>query len=728
MNILSLLSRTDKHFLGGGNRVVWTPTFPIWLDRPGFWDKASYFNFDFEPVFAVTVLDEKGRELKPKFLKREWNPARLRQIYNLPQKLQMIEEKAVLPEDSLVSALYFKNKGHEKQTLHIILWTAQESNPYKGRLFIDNVDVIDNKITFTKFIRPKDLPMHSIHTAMGLSKEMDSFAIQFSERTANHPHWVLTPFYEKFREGRLPNEINLSGINQSGLIYMALHKKVTVKPRGNTSLFATAALAETDEEAFGHLEQTLKSKHPIARSEKNWQSFFESVPAFESSDAFLTRYYWYRWYGLRLLMIYGGEQNYPYPAVCEGPTYFRVPISYSAPCHMLETRWLQQPDVAQGSLLNFVHHQNDDGSFPGHIYPEGKQTSGFYHANWGWATLEANKIHPDRQFLERTYHALARYADYFDRERDMEDSGLYDVVDQFETGQEYMSRYLAVDPKADTYDWVNSIRLKGVDVTVYIYQLKKALAKMASDLDLETEAADWRAGAEKIREAVRTVMWDSREEMFFDVDPRAMKPTGVKAAVCFYPYMTDIVDEGHLQGLKKHLLDPNEFRTPWPVPSTSADDPLFNPEAEWKGKRHNCPWNGRVWPMTNSHIAEVLAQTALRFKDKELEAAAVEFIQKFIRLMFFDQDVNRPNCFEHYNPFNGKPSVYRGVDDYQHSWVVDLIIKYVAGVQVDDSGNVSLVPLDFGLRAFSLKNLHIAGKVYEISGKSGKVKMKLANR
>ncbi len=726
MDVLSLFSRQDKHFLGGGNRVVWTPPFPIWLDRPGFWDKASYFNFDFEPVFAITILDGKGRELKPKFLNRKWNPARLKQAYYLPSKLRLIEEKTVLPEDSLVSQLTIENAGESPQILHLILWTAQESNPYEGKLFVDNADIIENTIRFTKFIRLRDLPLHSIHAGMGLSVQPDSFAIQFSERTANQPEWKLTPFLEKFQNGVLPNEIQLSGMNQSGLIYMALHRKILVNSRGKVTLFFAATLTETDEETAAHLQKTLKNKNPIERSRENWRQFFESVPYFESSDSYLTRYYWYRWYGLRLFMLQGGDENYPFPAVCEGPAYFRVPITYSAQCHMLETRWLPKPDAAQGSLLNFVHHQNDDGSFTGHIYPNGKQTSGFYHANWGWTTWEVNKIHPDHQFLERAYLALSRYADYFDRKRDREDSGLYDVLDPFETGQEYMSRYLAVDPKADTYDWINSIRLKGVDATVYIYQLKKYLSQMAGELGLSDEAMDWQAGAEKIKEAVRTLMWDPKEELFFDVDPKTMKPTRVKAAVCFYPYMTDIVDESHLPGLKKHLLNPDEFWTPWPVPSTSADDPLFNAEGEWKGKRHNCPWNGRVWPMTNSHVAEVLAQTALRFGDKELEAAAVEFIQKFIRLLFFDRDVNRPNCFEHYNPFIGTPSIYRGVDDYQHSWIVDLIIKYVVGVQVDDSRQVFLNPLNFGLRSFSVKNLHIAGKVYEISGKSGKVKIKIA--
>jgi hypothetical protein len=192
-------------------------------------------------------------------------------------------------------------------------------------------------------------------------------------------------------------------------------------------------------------------------------------------------------------------------------------------------------------------------------------------------------------------------------------------------------------------------------------------------------------------------MWDPDEEMFFDVDPSTGQRTKVKAAVCFYPYFTDIVDEKHLAGLKRHLLNPREFWTNFPVPSSSVDDEFFSAEPEWKGKRMNCPWNGRVWPMTNSHIAEALAQSAIRFKDRKLRKIAAEFISRFVRMMFFDGDPARPNCFEHYNPFTGQPSTYRGIDDYQHSWVNDLIIKYVCGIRPEET-RVIIDPFPFGLK------------------------------
>jgi len=720
MDILNFLSRTDKHYLGGGNRVVWTPPFPVWLNRPGFWDKVNFYNYDIDPAYTITLLNENGIEIPLKFMERDWNPARLKQVYSTEHGLSVIEEKAVLPEDSIVSIFTIQNKTKDPVDLHYFAWTTQHSIPSKGKEFIDNLDLINDKIIFTKFLQIRKLPLYSIHCAFGISEVLDSYDVNFSQETEIQPHWDLTPFYDHFNGSKLNNEIKISGINQDGLIYMALHKKISIPPKGENKITSVMSFARNDDDSAEQLAFTLSYEDPIKISEKNWTFYFKNLPQFSCSDPFITKYYWYRWYGLRLFTIQGGgEPNYPHSCVCEGVSYFRVHVTYSAQCHMLETRWMNNPEIAQGSLLNFINLQNEDGSFTGHIYPNGIQISGFYHANWGKAVIAIDEIHPNRKFLEKAYRGLSRYVNFFDHERDKEDSGLYDVVDQFETGQEFMSRYQAVDENADRYNWINNIRLKGVDATVYIYQLKQTLAQIAQKLNKHPEANEMLAQAEKIKQSILDIMWDPDLEMFFDVNPLNMKRTNIKAAVCFYPYFTDIVNETYLPGLKRHLLNSDEFWTPWPIPATSADDSLFSPDAEWKEKRHNCPWNGRVWPMTNSHIAEVLALCALRFNDEELKTAAVEFIKKYIQMMFFEnengeKDVNRPNCFEHYHPYNGKACLYRGVDDYQHSWVVDLIIKYVVGVKIENEGDVVLNPLDFGLNSLEMTNLQIKGKKYSI--------------
>src|SRR5690606_16295198 len=148
---------------------------------------------------------------------------------------------------------------------------------------------------------------------------------------------------------------------------------------------------------------------------------------------------------------------------------------------------------------------------------------------------------------------------------------------------------------------------------------------------------------------------------------------------------TDLLDETHVERLLAMLTDPGEFWTPWPLPSSAVSDPLFNAEAEWKGKRHVCPWNGRVWPMTSSHVIDGLIRQWRRrprgtptvpggrggseSPRYRCGAVAAEMLTKFVHMMFHDRDLARPNCFEHYNPFTGHACEYRGIDDYQHSWV-----------------------------------------------------------
>jgi glycogen debranching enzyme len=271
-----------------------------------------------------------------------------------------------------------------------------------------------------------------------------------------------------------------------------------------------------------------------------------------------------------------------------------------------------------------------------------------------------------------------------------------------------MHRYTAVDPNADRDNWGEVFRLKGVDVTVYLYELKRALAAMARRIGKDDDAGLWDMEADRTRDAVRTKMWDPGQEMFFDIDPKTGVRTGVKAATCFYPYFTDIVTKEHLAGLRRHLLSPKEFWTPWPVPSTSVDDPTFSAEPVWKGKRMNCPWNGRVWPMTNSHIMEALASSARRFNDPRLEEAASEFLSKFVRMLFFDQDPMRPNCFEHYHPYTGQPSAYRGVDDYMHSWVNDLIIQHLMGIHMEE-GLITIRPLRCGVAKAEINGIRVQG-------------------
>jgi hypothetical protein len=584
---------------------------------------------------------------------------------------------------------------------------------------VTDVQSIRGRIAFTKHIWKPDRPEAEISSVLGIEGIPASFSINLSEGSMARPDWQLTPFHEKFKRGRLPNETKLSGVTNDGVIHAALHVPMTIQPGKKQRMTLAMALGSSYEDASQNIGIALKSGPVEQLSTALWQEYFSKVPYFECSDEYLTRYYWYRWYGLRLNTIQASEGNYSHPFVCEGIDYFRAPISYSAPCHMLENAWMHTPELAQGSLMTFLDNQREDGGFRGYIDPHFYRQEMFYHGNWGDSIAQLHCCHPSVEFLNATYNGLKKYAQYFDRERDEEVSGMYDIDNHYETGQEYMHRYTIVSPNADQDNWGEVFRLKGVDVTIYVYQLKRALAGIAATLGKSDDAELWKIEAEKTKKSVLQNMWDPDHEMFYDVDPATGQRTCAKAATCFYPYFTDIVSEIHLAGLKRHLLNQREFWTPYPIPSTSADDETFSAEAEWKGKRMNCPWNGRVWPMTNSHIAEALAQTALRFDDRELKKKAAAFITGFVRMMFFDGDATKPNCFEHYNPMTGQPGVYRGIDDYQHSWVNDLIIKYLCGIQTRDD-EIRIEPLPFGLSHILIDDVIVRGKRIRVEIDNGR--------
>ncbi|MEW5918529.1 MAG: trehalase family glycosidase, partial [Gemmatimonadota bacterium] len=537
------------------------------------------------------------------------------------------------------------------------------------------------------------------------------------ERTAVQPHWRFAPFAEQWRQEALPSQVRPFGIDPNGLVYAAVHRALA---RGVTDMNVTFALRLTpdDESLRGATRPRPYTPRTTAAvtagaatlggaSRRRRQVMFDLVPRFTCSDPYIERYYWYRWYGLWLNAIAPGTGMYRFPTTCEGIGFFHQPIAYSAPCHVRELRWVNDPELARGVLRTMFAQQRPDGSLNGRIYVNHLSQTDFYHADWGAAHQALANVVPNEPFDREMYPSLARYAEWLLTTRDAKESGMIDILDQYETGQEFMSRYLAVDPNADRYGWENRIRMKGIDATVYAYNLLRTLERIAARIGEPDESDKWRHRAARTASAVRERMWDSELLIFTDVDSKTGERTRTSAAVGFYPFYTDLALESHLGALRRTLLDPSLYWTTYPIPASPLSDPLFSPNAEWKGKRHACPWNGRVWPMTNSHVIEALGRWATPGQPL-LRQAAAHMLRRFVHMMFFNGDVERPNCFEHYNPFSGAPSAYRGIDDYMHSWVADLIIQYVCGLRPDETG-LTVDPLPLDLDMAELTGANVAG-------------------
>jgi hypothetical protein len=726
MDPIELLARDDKWFLGSGDGIIFAPPFPVWLDAPGFWDDATIYQYQVGPLFTVTWLDQDGRDLPLRIRSRRWTPAEVTVDYDLPDGMTAREVRSVQPRGIFASE--WTVRAPRAVSLHAVAWTVQDTR---------QLDLAatrwDGALGFARHLTDRrDVPL-AVRLELTALGEVTSWSASLSERSALQPHWRFAPFAEQWMGDRLPSRVRLDGVTPDGFLYAGVHTAMPRGAREATAAFAMRVVPADDTLRGGRAATPLgvaavpgpgmdtpasvpaigaarpAPSQPLARaSRRRWREFFSSVPSFTCSDPYLEHYYWYRWYGLYLNSIRGGVGNYRWPTVCEGIGFFHMPITYSAQCHVRELRWLRDPDHAQGVLRTMFDHQKPNGSLHGRVYVNHLQGTDFYHANWGDAFEALDTLRPDDAFARELYPALGRHAEWLVSTRDRDATGMFDVVDQYETGQEYMSRYQAVDPQADAYGWENRIRLKGIDVTVYAYCLFRALERLAPIVGAKGEERHWAGYAARTARAVRERMWNAARGMFSDVDPRSMRRTEVAAAVCFYPYFTDLATEEHVEGLERNLLNPKRFWTQYPVPSSALDDPLFSATAEWKGKRHVCPWNGRVWPMTNSHLIEALGRWATRDRPA-LRSAAAHLLQRFVHMMFHDGELSRANCYEHYNPFTGAASVYRGIDDYQHSWVADLIIRYCAGLQVTRE-QIIVDPLPLDVETFELRGVRVDGR------------------
>ncbi len=707
---LALLERNDKWSLGGGGASVYAPAFPRWLDTPGFWDETYFADIRLDRLYCLLALDDKARPLTLRRALRRWTPDRLLHIYTVEGQpaLRVQEERVITPNDTLACRLTLTNAGLAPVRLHLMLWSLPPAS------HAADVQQDRDALSFAHTVQDNN---SSVFVALGGSRLPDSWTVNRADVADTSPLWQTSLFGEKFQNLTLPREMQdkrqeNADTGANDLLHLALHYVIEAEPGGTDALTVGASLALDRDTALAQLRDDM-TRDVIQDSRDGWERYFASVPSWECDDPYLENAYWYRWYGLRLMTVNAVTRSLPHKCVFEGPGDLRAQSASAAQCHIRETGWMRDKSLAYGSLLNFLDNQTrhdedaNDGALPGHLFTEGQSQADSVVA-WGSAALQLFHLTGDVAFVERTYPELARYAEYCDRRWDREASGMYDSGESGLGEHKVANRFLPVDA-----DDRSLLQQKGVASTCAVYELQSALAQFAHVLN-NGDVDWWQDKADATWAAARALMWDAQAASFKDVDAPSQTHSPRKTVEGLYPFASEIAASRHLDALR-HLQDPRVFGTPYPVPFVSLDDPDFDAQGFVMGRRSNETRNGRVLPGVNSRVVDALAHAA-RTLDPALRPLAANLLERMIRMMFHDGDAKRPNSYEHYNPLTGMPCLWRGIDDHQHSCIVDLIIRHVAGVQPAPGANGALVidPLPFGLRRFRLEGVPIRGYLVDV--------------
>lgn len=454
-----------------------------------------------------------------------------------------------------------------------------------------------------------------------------------------------------------------------------------------------------------------------------YQRFYKYIPEFICNDKALNTVWAYRWYILHNTYVKPDYGNYKHGLMYEGRSHkmgkdpfhptgweFTKLIPLSTPFHITDMRWNGNPDYVKEMVLSLLDSMDEEGE----LHVMFADSTGNSYANFNiWAIYQYYLIHPDNNFLRMILPRLKKYADCLvDKYADGNDMLQIVKVHQL-TGKEYQPSfwYFHQFPKdclnKDTYTY-----LKRVDSSVYLYLNLAGLSRLCKGVN-DQEAVKYLNLAEKLKNQINDKMWDEESAFYYDLHFETEEKAFVKNIVGFYPWWADIAPQNRNKGFETLFSD--EFETGYMFPSVSRKCPAYAPNGSWMGNffkgRDGCVWNGPSWPYTNGIIIDALGKYSLKnnhYYDKQF----AEKLHRYALQHFRNGNPEEPYLVEHYNPETGEP--LSDEVDYNHSFFLDLIMKYVVGLQVFED-KVVLDPLDVGLDTFSCNNIIIRGHKLDIS-------------
>ena len=311
---------------------------------------------------------------------------------------------------------------------------------------------------------------------------------------------------------------------------------------------------------------------------------------------------------------------------------------------------LRNPEAALNNCLLFMRHQREDGRLPGSIqYTGGKIEPQFDKYQGFCFPFPALNLYwlfgRDPDYLERLKETLIRFDSCLWRTRHITGDGLLSSFCVYDTGEDLAVRYgdapcrWEEDTPPQGY---RVVPMASMDVTSWSIASRQALAEICR-IQGDPAAEAWQAKAQETAGSLRKGLWDNRRGALFDRDCKgnAVDVLCHNTLRCMYwgSVSRDMAD----RFVKEHLLNPEEFWTPFPLPSVAADDPAFRnaPENNWSGQPEGLTFQRAILALERYGYDRIV--TALGNKlINAVDSGGLRFTQQF-------------------DPFTGKPSLVHAV-------------------------------------------------------------------
>lgn len=352
-------------------------------------------------------------------------------------------------------------------------------------------------------------------------------------------------------------------------------------------------------------------------------------------------------------------------------------------------------EQAKRELLTLVSVQEEDGFCPHIIFWENRKLSyaglnflqgkQFFRPLYtvliqppllAYATLRVVEKDDGPDFLKEILPRIKKYYLWLLDNRDPDEDRLISIVSPYESGLDYTPAYdpvlglknpgsfsiylrprivefknLFLRHNLEKIFAAGDFNVEDVLVNTVLAKNLWALSSLCSKNNEEEESKKFAALAQGVEAALLSKCL-GEDGAFYNLFSQKETMAKVLTFTSLSPLMLKNIKRENIDNLvKNHLLNPEEFWLPYPVPSVAKSEPTFKPG-------EGPLWRGPTWLNTNWFLVLALLEHGFREIAEEIVEKSCFLIQK--------------NGFrEYFNPFTGE-----GYGAYDFGWstlVVDMI-------------------------------------------------------
>src|SRR5262245_1123460 len=278
------------------------------------------------------------------------------------------------------------------------------------------------------------------------------------------------------------------------------------------------------------------------------------------------------------------------------------------------------------------------------------------------------EVSGDKLFVYELLPKLVQYHDWLAQSRDFDGDGLITIISPFESGIDWKPSfddlmgyrahatprrlvtselYWRAMLKVDASNFLRQydlprIRERGAFLvrevafnTIYACDLR-ALADLCSAVNLPDRAAHYERSAARAGAAILRLMYDDDTAAFYDIRGGTNASLKVLTAMSLFPLLLPEMSKDMAgEIVRRHLSNPDEFASPYPIPSVAMSERSFY------AKETFALWRGPTWPVINWFLFKCLCAKGFKREAGILHQATIDLIEK-------------SGFREYYNPFTGE--------------------------------------------------------------------------